>query len=72
MLNTLYRCLDGYYGDPRINYRIPCRPCLCPGGPTSDVQHADSCFEDPRQQSVVCNCYPGFKGIINLSHFQTV
>ncbi|XP_063445068.1 laminin subunit beta-1-like [Mytilus trossulus] len=56
------KCLDGYYGDPRINYRIPCRPCLCPGGPTNDVQHADSCYEDPRQQSVVCNCYPGFKG----------
>ncbi|XP_063408857.1 laminin subunit beta-1-like [Mytilus trossulus] len=56
------KCLDGYYGDPRINYCIPCRPCLCPGGPTSDVQHADSCYEDPRQQSVVCNCYLGFKG----------
>ncbi|XP_063411226.1 laminin subunit beta-1-like [Mytilus trossulus] len=56
------KCLDGYYGDPRINYRIPCIPCLCPGGPTSDVQHADSCYEDPRQQSVVCNYYPGFKG----------
>ena len=45
-----------------IPYRIPCRPCMCPGGPTSDIQHADSCYEDPRLQTVVCNCNPGFKG----------
>ncbi|KAJ8301303.1 hypothetical protein KUTeg_020290 [Tegillarca granosa] len=55
-------CADGYYGDPRINYRIPCQPCMCPGGPTSEIQHADSCYNDPRVQQIICNCYPGFQG----------
>lgn len=55
------RCQDGYYGDPRVGVRIPCRPCLCPGGPGSLTQHADTCSFDPRSQEVFCNCYPGYQ-----------
>lgn len=56
------RCMDGYYGDPRIGYRVPCQPCMCPGGPYSPAQHADSCYYDPRLEYVVCNCDIGYKG----------
>ncbi|BFZ08525.1 hypothetical protein BsWGS_11564 [Bradybaena similaris] len=56
------RCEAGYYGDPRIGIKIPCRPCMCPGGPTSPVQHADTCSFDPRTQEVYCNCRPGYTG----------
>ncbi|XP_005110416.2 laminin subunit beta-1 [Aplysia californica] len=56
------RCEDGYYGDPRIGARIPCRPCMCPGGPGSPAQHADTCSFDPRSQQVFCNCRTGYTG----------
>ncbi|KAK3579401.1 hypothetical protein CHS0354_029709 [Potamilus streckersoni] len=56
------RCEAGFYGDPRVEYRISCQPCLCPGGPYSKIQHADGCDLDTRSQSVVCNCYAGFRG----------
>lgn len=61
-----FRCQDGYYGDPRVGVRIPCRPCLCPGGPGSLTQHADTCSFDPRSQEVFCNCYPGYQGKLTL------
>lgn len=35
---------------------------MCPGGPTSLTQHADSCSEDPRQEVIICNCLPGYQG----------
>lgn len=56
------RCLPGYHGDPRIDFRIPCQACMCPGGPTHLAQHADSCYHDPRLEYVVCDCYIGFQG----------
>ncbi|CAL1537788.1 unnamed protein product [Lymnaea stagnalis] len=56
------RCTRGYYGDPRIGVRVPCKPCMCPGGPTSSVQHADICTFDPRSQEVYCNCRQGYAG----------
>ncbi|KAK7490606.1 hypothetical protein BaRGS_00018209 [Batillaria attramentaria] len=55
------RCENGYYGDPRVGVRIPCRPCLCPGGPDSENQHADTCSFDPRTQEVYCNCRAGYQ-----------
>ncbi|KAK6176840.1 hypothetical protein SNE40_015066 [Patella caerulea] len=53
------RCLDFYYGEPRGG-RIPCQPCMCPGGPNSALNHADSCSLDPRSRSFVCDCKPGY------------
>ncbi|XP_059150751.1 laminin subunit beta-1-like [Physella acuta] len=55
-------CDQGYYGDPRIGVRVPCKPCMCPNGPTSSIQHANSCSYDPRYQEVYCNCNPGYSG----------
>lgn len=64
------RCVDGYYGDPRLGVSIPCKPCPCPGqkkskvltvfyfsgGPGSGYQHADTCYIAPQNQTVICNC----------------
>lgn len=67
-LVSCFRCQDGYYGDPRIGIDIACKPCLCPGGPGSGYQHADTCYLDPPTQNVVCNCKPGYVGktLINV------
>uniref|UniRef100_K1RDA1 Laminin subunit beta-1 n=1 Tax=Magallana gigas TaxID=29159 RepID=K1RDA1_MAGGI len=59
---SLHSCDAGCYCDPRSYVRKPCRPCMCPGGPTSLTQHADSCSEDPRQEVIICNCLPGYQG----------
>ncbi|RUS71396.1 hypothetical protein EGW08_020851, partial [Elysia chlorotica] len=56
------RCVDGYYGDPRVGVRIPCKPCMCPGGPNSTAQHADSCQFDRRSDQVYCICHTGYTG----------
>lgn len=56
------RCEDGYYGDPRVGVRIPCQPCMCPGGPESNVQHADTCRLDRRNMEVYCVCQNGYRG----------
>ncbi|XP_041349801.1 laminin subunit beta-1-like isoform X2 [Gigantopelta aegis] len=60
--NSCERCTDGYYGDPRTGVSIPCKPCLCPGGPGSDNQHASTCSLDRRNQVVTCHCFPGYQG----------
>ncbi|KAK6747437.1 hypothetical protein RB195_000562 [Necator americanus] len=58
------RCQDGYYGDPRLGVGLPCKPCPCPGGPTSGFQHADTCYlqRSNNTQDVVCNCRSGYTG----------
>ncbi|CAG5116954.1 unnamed protein product, partial [Candidula unifasciata] len=56
------RCLLGYYGDPRASMNISCRPCLCPGGPNSVTQHADTCTWNPSTDDVQCHCKPGYSG----------
>ncbi|KAK5978279.1 Laminin subunit beta-1, partial [Trichostrongylus colubriformis] len=58
------RCQDGYYGDPRLGVGLPCKPCPCPGGPTSGFQHADTCYlqRTNNTQDVVCNCRSGYTG----------
>ncbi|CAJ0952788.1 unnamed protein product, partial [Mesorhabditis belari] len=58
------RCQDGYYGDPRLGVGLACKPCPCPGGPSSGYQHADTCFltRVNGSQDVHCNCKPGYVG----------
>lgn len=60
--NNCERCEDGYYGEPSAGYRIPCRPCMCPGGPDSSMQHADRCRFDRRTNDVYCECKLGYRG----------
>ncbi|XP_068256728.1 laminin subunit beta-4 [Nyctibius grandis] len=54
------RCVDGYYGNP-LNGE-PCRPCMCPGEPTSNRYFARSCYQDSQSGQLVCNCLEGYSG----------
>ncbi|KAI4494129.1 hypothetical protein M0802_009163 [Mischocyttarus mexicanus] len=56
------RCIDTFYGDPRIGVDIPCRACPCPGTLDSDHSYADSCSLDSVTQDVICECYEGYSG----------
>lgn len=47
----------------RAYFSFSFRPCPCPGGPGSGYQHADSCYLDPVNQNVFCNCRPGYEGL---------
>ncbi|KAM4782672.1 laminin subunit beta-4 [Cyanocitta cristata] len=54
------RCMDGYYGNPLDGE--PCRPCMCPGAPTSNRYFARSCYQDSQSAQLVCNCLKGYSG----------
>ncbi|NWV86892.1 LAMB4 protein, partial [Dasyornis broadbenti] len=54
------RCMDGYYGNPLDGE--PCRPCMCPGAPTSNRYFARSCYQDSQSAQLVCNCLQGYSG----------
>ncbi|XP_069813789.1 laminin subunit beta-4 [Dendropsophus ebraccatus] len=54
------RCLDNYYGNPLLGQ--PCRPCMCPGSPTSKQYFAKSCQQDNETMEVACNCLEGYTG----------
>ncbi|XP_035866682.1 laminin subunit beta-4 isoform X1 [Phyllostomus discolor] len=54
------RCTDGYYGDPSSGQ--PCRPCPCPDVPLSNRYFAHSCYQDPWNSDVICNCPQGYAG----------
>ncbi|NXC40064.1 LAMB4 protein, partial [Penelope pileata] len=54
------RCIDGYYRNP--SNTEPCRPCMCPGTPTSNRFFAHSCYQDSQTSQVVCSCMKGYSG----------
>nr|XP_012215232.1 PREDICTED: laminin subunit beta-1 [Linepithema humile] len=56
------RCVDDFYGDPRIGVDISCRACPCPGTHESGHSYADSCSLDSVTQDVVCECFEGYSG----------
>ncbi|XP_075199590.1 laminin subunit beta-4 [Anomaloglossus baeobatrachus] len=58
--NNCERCIDNYYGNPLLGQ--PCRPCMCPGSPTSKKYFADSCKQNNKTMEVTCNCLEGYTG----------
>ncbi|XP_050582063.1 laminin subunit beta-1 [Bombus affinis] len=56
------RCIETYYGDPRIGVDIPCRACPCPGTIDSGHSYAESCSLDPVTHDVICECFDGYTG----------
>ncbi|CAG9828598.1 unnamed protein product [Diabrotica balteata] len=55
-------CIDGFYGDPRIDVDIACRPCPCPGHLGSNHSFADRCMLDVISKDVICECQEGYSG----------
>lgn len=60
--NNCDRCIEGYYGDPRLGIDIPCRACPCPGTVDSGHSYAHRCALDSKTQDVYCECQNGYKG----------
>ncbi|NXA08670.1 LAMB4 protein, partial [Sapayoa aenigma] len=54
------RCMDGYYGNPPEGES--CRPCMCPGAPTSNRYFAHSCYQDSQSAQLICKCLKGYSG----------
>ncbi|GAB6026920.1 laminin beta [Chamberlinius hualienensis] len=55
-------CENGFFGDPRSGFNIPCRPCPCPGVLGEGHNFGATCLLDARTQNVICNCQEGYAG----------
>ncbi len=58
------RCEDGFYVQPMYvagGGQLTCKECMCPGGSTGN-KFANTCYYDPRFDSVMCNCNEGYVG----------
>lgn len=60
--SPVFRCLDGYYGNPVLGSGDHCRPCRCPDGPGSLRQFAETCYRGDESQQVTCVCNTGYRG----------
>uniref|UniRef100_H3CA06 Laminin, beta 2-like n=1 Tax=Tetraodon nigroviridis TaxID=99883 RepID=H3CA06_TETNG len=56
------RCVDGFFGNPVLGSGEHCRPCPCPGSPSSGHFNAHSCQAEPTSDQITCNCKPGYTG----------
>ncbi|KTG33964.1 hypothetical protein cypCar_00018941 [Cyprinus carpio] len=60
--NNCERCESGYHRNTLLGSSEPCRPCMCPNGPGSGMQFAESCYQIPNSFQMVCVCSSGYKG----------
>ncbi|OAF67093.1 hypothetical protein A3Q56_05169 [Intoshia linei] len=58
-----HKCQEQYYQHPDDIIEDGCRPCLCPKGETSFVQHAYGCNYNNVEKKVDCLCLEGYTGI---------
>ncbi|XP_026065723.1 laminin subunit beta-1-like isoform X1 [Carassius auratus] len=56
------RCESGYHRNTLLGSSEPCRPCMCPNGPGSGMEFAESCYQNPSSLQMVCVCNSGYKG----------
>uniref|UniRef100_A0A671S5F1 Laminin subunit beta-1-like n=1 Tax=Sinocyclocheilus anshuiensis TaxID=1608454 RepID=A0A671S5F1_9TELE len=56
------RCESGYHRNTLLGSSEPCRPCMCPNGPGSGMQFAESCYQNFNSLQMVCVCSSGYKG----------
>ncbi|XP_027009679.1 laminin subunit beta-1b [Tachysurus fulvidraco] len=56
------RCEKGYHGNALLGSGDRCRPCMCPEGPGSGRQFADTCYQNPNSLQLFCVCSQGYKG----------
>uniref|UniRef100_A0A8C1ZMK2 Laminin, beta 1b n=1 Tax=Cyprinus carpio TaxID=7962 RepID=A0A8C1ZMK2_CYPCA len=57
------RCESGYHRNTLLGSSEPCRPCMCPNGPGSGMQFAESCYQNPNSLQMLCVCNSGYKGL---------
>ncbi|KAK3517857.1 hypothetical protein QTP70_021002 [Hemibagrus guttatus] len=55
-------CEKGYHGNALLGSSDRCRPCMCPEGPGSGRQFADTCYQNPNSLQLFCVCSQGYKG----------
>ncbi|KAF4079579.1 hypothetical protein AMELA_G00179560 [Ameiurus melas] len=55
------RCDRGYHGNALLGSSDRCRPCMCPDGPGSGRQFADTCYQNPNSLQLFCVCSQGYK-----------
>uniref|UniRef100_A0A673N8L2 Laminin subunit beta-1-like n=1 Tax=Sinocyclocheilus rhinocerous TaxID=307959 RepID=A0A673N8L2_9TELE len=56
------RCESGYHRNTLLGSSETCRPCMCPNGPGSGMQFAESCYQNSNSLQMVCVCSSGYKG----------
>uniref|UniRef100_A0A674N9V3 Laminin, beta 2-like n=1 Tax=Takifugu rubripes TaxID=31033 RepID=A0A674N9V3_TAKRU len=56
------RCVEGFFGNPVLGSGDHCRPCPCPGNPSSGHFNAHSCQADHTSNQIICNCREGYSG----------
>ncbi|KAK3698909.1 hypothetical protein QZH41_020367, partial [Actinostola sp. cb2023] len=60
--NQCEDCADGLYGNASHGTANDCKPCPCPGGPSSTNQFSPTCILDSNGRPTCNNCTKGHKG----------
>lgn len=61
-ISLILSCVEGFFGNPVLSSGEHCRPCPCPGNPSSGHFNAHSCQSDQTSNQIICNCRQGYTG----------